>query len=121
MKVHPRFYPNAATISPVITEMFKFEETLTIMQKCMTKNTRSQDNPPVEEPPNEPQKPPVKEPGEPAEPPQPPGRPPVKEPPNEPAEPPVREPPPEDPDRVPPQKPPMKLQTDAQEILAINK
>jgi hypothetical protein len=43
-----------------------------------------QDNPPVEEPPNEPKNPPVKEPGdEPTEPP-PPAEPPVKEPPNEP-------------------------------------
>lgn len=67
-----------------------------------------QNEPPVEEPPNRPQKPPVKEPGDPAEPPPPPAEPPVKEPPNEPEKPPVKEPPPKDPDREPPQKPPIR-------------
>ena len=69
---------------------------------------RLQDKPPVEEPPNEPQKPPVKEPGDPTEPPAPPAEPPVKEPPNEPGKPPVNEPPPKDPDREPPQPPPIR-------------
>jgi hypothetical protein len=70
--------------------------------------TRLQDEPPVEEPPNRPKKPPVEEPEAPPEPPPPPAEPPVKEPPNEPEEPPVKEPPPKDPDRVPPQKPPVR-------------
>jgi hypothetical protein len=62
---------------------------------------RFQDNPPVEEPPNQPQKPPIKEPGYPTEPPPPPSESPVKEPPNEPGKPPVKEPPPKDSDREP--------------------
>jgi hypothetical protein len=68
-----------------------------------------QGEPPVEEPPNRPQKPPIKEPGDPAEPPPPPAEPPVREPPNEPEKPPVKEPPPKDPDREPPQKPPFRV------------
>jgi hypothetical protein len=72
-------------------------------------NITLQNEPPVEEPPNRPQKPPIKEPGDPAEPPPPPAEPPAKEPPNEPEKPPVKEPPPKDPDREPPQKPPVRV------------
>lgn len=72
-----------------------------------------QNTPPIEEPPNEPGRPPVKEPppeDPDREPPQkpPPGGPPVEEPPNEPGGPPVKEPPPEDPNCEPPQKPPVR-------------
>jgi len=70
---------------------------------------------PVEEPPNQPKKSPVREPppeepdrAPPQNPPPPPGGPPVDEPPNEPGKPPVKEPPPKDPDRQPPQKPPIR-------------
>ena len=73
-------------------------------------DVKLQDKPPVEEPPNEPQKPPIKEPGDPSEPLPPPAEPPVKEPPNEPGKPPVKEPPPKDPNREPPQKPPVRVQ-----------
>jgi len=73
---------------------------------------RVQENePPVEIPPNEPKKPPVKEPGEPREPPPQPGRPPVEEPPNRPRKPPVKEPPPKEPGREPPQ--PVRLRRSA--------
>jgi hypothetical protein len=71
---------------------------------------RLQDEPPVKEPPNRPQKPPVEEPEDPPEPPPPPAEPPVKEPPNEPDKPPVKEPPPKDPERQPPQKPLVRVQ-----------
>jgi len=74
---------------------------------------QSQDQPPVEEPPNAPKKPPIKEPPpkEPdRQPPQkPPLRhPPVEEPPNEPGKPPVKEPPPKDPNQKPLRKPPIR-------------
>ena len=72
-------------------------------------NIKFQNEPPVEEPPNRPQKPPVKEPGDPNEPPPPPAESPVKEPPNEPVKPPVKEPPPKDSYREPPQKPPVRV------------
>ena len=52
-----------------------------------------QDKPPVEEPPNEPEKPPFEEPEAPPAPPRPPNRPPVERPPNDPGTPPVKEPP----------------------------
>jgi hypothetical protein len=72
-------------------------------------NIKFQNEPPVEEPPNRPQKPPVEEPEDTPEPPPPPSEPPVKEPPNEPGKPPVKEPPPKDPDREPPQKTPVRV------------
>lgn len=67
------------------------------------KNSLPPTGPPVEIPPNEPQKPPVEEPGEPYEKPPMPEIPPVEEPRYVPPEPPVKEPPPEDPDQIPPQ------------------
>jgi hypothetical protein len=70
---------------------------------------------PVQEPPNQPKKSPVREPP-PEEPdrvppqkPPPPGGPPVEEPPNEPGKPPVKEPPPKDSEREPPPKPPVRV------------
>jgi hypothetical protein len=64
---------------------------------------------PVEEPPNAPKPPPIKEPEKlPPEPP-PPGHPPVEEPPGQPRMPPVKEPPPEDPDQQPPHPPERKV------------
>lgn len=69
--------------------------------------------PPVQIPPNEPNKPPVEEPGDPPEPTPPPGRPPVEEPPNKPRKPPVEEPPPKDPDRKPPEPPPVRAAGEA--------
>jgi len=55
----------------------------------------------VEEPPDWPKQPPVKEPGQPHEKPPPPGQPPIEEPRDVPPEPPVKEPPPKDPGRTP--------------------
>lgn len=75
--------------------------------------------PPVEPPPNEPQKPPIEEPEDPPKPPPPPNRPPVKEPPNQPGQPPVKEPPPKDPDRSPPPKPPVRAALDAVNGMAL--
>ena len=71
-------------------------------------NIKFQNEPPVEEPPNRPQKPPVEEPEDTPQPLPPPAEPPVKEPPNEPDHPPIKEPPPKGPDREPPRKPPIK-------------
>lgn len=63
--------------------------------------------PPVQEPPNAPNRPPVEEPGKtPPEPPPPP-HPPMEEPPDKPKKPPLKEPPP-DPNRRPPHLPPDK-------------
>jgi hypothetical protein len=82
----------------------------------------TQDNPPVEEPPNAPKKAPVKEPPPevperepPTKPPPPPNDTPIEEPPNEPAQPPVKKPPPKDPDRESP-KPPVRAGSQDQSV-----
>ena len=67
------------------------------------KNSLPPTGPAVKIPPNEPQKPPVEEPGEPYKKPPIPEIPPVEEPWHIPSKPPVEEPPPEDPNQIPPQ------------------
>jgi hypothetical protein len=88
-------------------------------------DSRAVQQSPVEEPPNQPKKSPVREPP-PEEPdrvppqkPPPPGGPPVEEPPNEPGKPPVKEPPPKDPDRERPHKPPVRAMPDVLIAIAI--
>lgn len=60
---------------------------------------RGHSDSPVQEPPNEPKKSPIREPGKPAPKPPTPNTPPVEEPPEKMPNPPVKEPPPRDPDR----------------------
>jgi hypothetical protein len=82
-------------------------------------DSRTVQQPPVEEPPNQPKKPPVEEPGNLPERPPMPSEPPVEEPPNEPGKPPVKEPPPKYPDREPPHKPPVRAMSEVLIAIAI--
>lgn len=75
-------------------------------------DNRTGQHPPVQDPPNQPQKPPVEEPGDLPERPPLPDEPPVEEPPDKPGKPPVKEPPPQDPNRPPPPRPPVRVSPD---------
>jgi hypothetical protein len=102
-------YGNRKTIDECNSYLF-FEET----ENSASLNEGARfvsETPPVKEPPNEPKKPPVEEPGDPHEDPPPPGIPPVEEPNDVPPRPPVKEPPPNEPNPGP-RKPPIRAVTE---------